>query len=54
MTDDVIAFRKEHLARYLTKLVTEPYDGKLVTYLDFVGKIHASFGRKQFRYRWFR
>lgn len=41
MTDDVIAFRKEHLARYLTKLVTEPYDGKLVTYLDFVGKIHT-------------
>lgn len=36
-----IKFRKEHLARYLAKLVTAPYDGKMVQYLDFVGKIHT-------------
>jgi hypothetical protein len=36
-----IAFRKEHLARYLGALVTRPYDGKMVTYLDMVGKIHT-------------
>jgi Protoglobin len=38
---ELIKFRKEHLARYLTKLVTAPYDGKLVEYLDVVGKIHT-------------
>lgn len=37
----LIAFRKQHLGRYLTNLVTKPYDGKMVTYLDFVGKIHT-------------
>lgn len=36
-----IKFRKQHLARYLEKLVTAPYDGKMVQYLDFVGKIHT-------------
>ncbi len=36
-----IKFRKDHLARYLAKLVTAPYDGKMVQYLDFVGKIHT-------------
>ena len=36
-----IAFRKQHLARYLEKLVTAPYDGKMVQYLDMVGKIHT-------------
>src|SRR5688500_6026926 len=36
-----IAFRKSHLGNYLKKLVTAPYDGKLVAYLDFVGKIHT-------------
>jgi len=38
----VIAFRKQHLARYLTALVTRPYDGKMVEYLDMVGKIHTA------------
>jgi hypothetical protein len=38
---DVIRFRKEHLARYLAALVTRPYDGKLVAYLDMVGKMHT-------------
>jgi len=36
-----IKFRKHHLGRYLTSLVTKPYDGKMVEYLDMVGKIHT-------------
>lgn len=36
-----IAFRKQHLGRYLKALVTRPYDGKMVEYLDIVGKIHT-------------
>jgi hypothetical protein len=38
---EMIQFRKQHLAGYLKKLVTAPYDGKMVNYLDFVGKIHT-------------
>ncbi|MBI1356029.1 MAG: hypothetical protein GC160_16940 [Acidobacteria bacterium] len=37
-----IAFRKAHLSRYLERLVTAPYDGKLLEYLDMVGKIHTT------------
>jgi hypothetical protein len=37
-----IQFRKQHLVRYLEKLVTAPSDAKLVQYLDFVGKMHTS------------
>src|SRR5437879_2229902 len=37
-----IQFRKQHLARYLEKLVTAPNDDKLVQYLDFVGKMHTA------------
>ena len=36
-----IAFRKQHLGRYLVALVTKPYDGKMVEYLDMVGKMHT-------------
>ena len=36
-----IAFRKQHLSRYLANLVTKPYDGKMLEYLDMVGKIHT-------------
>jgi hypothetical protein len=36
-----IAFRKHHLGRYLERLVTVPYDAKMVLYLDTVGKIHT-------------
>jgi hypothetical protein len=36
-----IIFRKQHLARYLERLVTAPYDAKMVTYLDMVGRIHT-------------
>lgn len=38
---EMIKFRKDHLARYLTALVTRPYDDKMFTYLDMVGKIHT-------------
>lgn len=38
---EMIRFRKEHLARYLAALVTKPYDGKMVVYLDMVGKMHT-------------
>ncbi|MEX0717833.1 MAG: protoglobin family protein [Planctomycetaceae bacterium] len=38
---ELIEFRKQHLARYLTKLVSDPYEGKMVAYLDMVGKIHT-------------
>jgi hypothetical protein len=41
MDDEVISFRKQHLARYLTALVTKPYDGKMVRYLDNVGVMHT-------------
>jgi hypothetical protein len=36
-----IAYRKQHLGRYLAALVTKPYDGKMAEYLDMVGKIHT-------------
>jgi hypothetical protein len=36
-----IQFRKDHLGNYLRRLVTAEYDGRLVSYLDFVGKIHT-------------
>lgn len=41
LAHDQIAFRKQHLAQYLVKLVTSPYDGKMMQYLDWVGKIHT-------------
>ena len=45
LDDEVIEFRKQHLGRYLTALVTKPYDGKMVRYLDNVGAMHTpSFG----------
>jgi hypothetical protein len=37
----LIAFRKQHLGRYLAALVTKAYDGKMVNYLNSVGKIHT-------------
>jgi hypothetical protein len=43
LTEDheLIRYRKAHLARYLTALVTKPYDQKTVAYLDQVGKMHT-------------
>jgi hypothetical protein len=38
---EMIQFRKNHLARYLATLVTKPYDGKMINYLDMVGKMHT-------------
>jgi hypothetical protein len=38
---EMIQFRKQHLGRYLTALVTRTYDAKFVAYLDMVGKIHT-------------
>jgi hypothetical protein len=38
---EMIKFRKDKLSKYLAKLVTGPYDGKMVNYLDMVGKIHT-------------
>jgi hypothetical protein len=38
---DLIKFRKAHLVDYLKRLVTGAYDGKMVAYLDSVGKIHT-------------
>lgn len=37
----MIQFRKQHLGRYLERLVTKPYDGDMLQYLDLVGKIHT-------------
>lgn len=38
---EMIQFRKQHLGRYLTTLVTKAYDEKMLSYLDMVGKIHT-------------
>ena len=38
---EMIQFRKQHLGRYLVALVTKPYDGTMIGYLDMVGKIHT-------------
>jgi protoglobin len=38
---EMIQFRKAHLSRYLAALVTRPYDGKMINYLDMVGKMHT-------------
>jgi hypothetical protein len=38
---EMIKFRKEHLGRYLAALVTRDYDGKMISYLDMVGKMHT-------------
>ena len=37
-----ITFRKQHLSRYIETLVTKPYDGKMVEYLDMVGMMHTA------------
>ncbi|KYF68091.1 hypothetical protein BE11_17260 [Sorangium cellulosum] len=42
LNHEQIKFRKKHLGDYLVRLVTHPYDAKLVAYLDMVGKIHTA------------
>ncbi|MBY0525675.1 MAG: protoglobin family protein [Gemmataceae bacterium] len=37
----LIAYRKQHLSRYLAALVSKPYDAKMMAYLDMVGKMHT-------------
>ena len=37
----MIEFRKQHLGRYLERLVTKPYDGNMLNYLDLGGKMHT-------------
>ena len=37
-----IKFRKDHLNRYFVAIIGRAYDGKMVQYLDMVGKIHTS------------
>jgi hypothetical protein len=39
---EMIRYRKEHLARYLAALVSKPYNGKMIEYLDMVGKMHTA------------
>jgi hypothetical protein len=39
---EMIQFRKQHLGRYLERLVTKPYDASMVKYLDMVGRIHTA------------
>jgi len=38
---EMIQFRKQHLGRYLERLVTKPYDANMLNYLDLVGKMHT-------------
>ncbi|MEQ8791606.1 MAG: methyl-accepting chemotaxis protein [Pirellulaceae bacterium] len=42
-----VQFRKQHLAKYLERLVTGAYDAKMVGYLDGVGRIHTPSGGSQ-------
>jgi len=51
----LIQFRKSHLTRYLTRLVSAPYDAKMVGYLDLVGRIHTpNAGSAELDVPWFR
>lgn len=40
-THPQIQFRKEHLSRYFMQILGRSFDGKMVLYLDMVGKIHT-------------
>lgn len=37
-----VAFRRDHLSRYLLALIGRPYDAKMVLYLDTVGRMHTA------------
>lgn len=39
--NEQVRFRKEHLGRYLTSVLQNPFDARMVKYLDVVGKIHT-------------
>ena len=38
----MVEFRKGHLRNYLVRLVSGPYDEKMISYLDRVGAIHTA------------
>lgn len=42
LNHEQVKFRKKHLSDYLVRLVTHPYDVKMVAYLDMVGRIHTA------------
>ncbi|KAI8143637.1 Protoglobin-domain-containing protein [Fennellomyces sp. T-0311] len=42
-----IKFRKDFLSKYLNKLLSGPYDKRLVRYLDWVAKIHTDTPEKK-------
>ncbi|WP_437968239.1 protoglobin family protein [Sorangium sp. So ce260] len=42
LNHEQVQFRKKHLSSYLVRLVTHPYDAKMVAYLDMVGRIHTA------------
>lgn len=37
-----VQFRKEHLGRYFMQILGRSFDGKMVTYLDMIGKMHTT------------
>lgn len=37
-----VQFRREHLARWFQQILGRSFDGRMVLYLDMVGKIHTS------------
>ena len=41
---EIMQFRKKHLGNYLVALVTMPFDGKMVAFLNIVGNIHTTNG----------
>jgi len=47
--DEQIVFRKGMLSRYFGKLLSEPFDEKMVSYLDRVARIHTDTPTKKSR-----
>lgn len=39
---DQVKFRKMHLQAYFVKLVTQPFDSRMLLFLDWVGRIHTA------------
>lgn len=40
-TSPQIQFRKEHLSKYFMQILGRSFDGKMILYLDMVGKMHT-------------
>ncbi|KAI9317420.1 Protoglobin-domain-containing protein [Dichotomocladium elegans] len=47
LESEQIKFRKDFLKRYLDKLLSGPYDGRMIRYLDWVAKIHTDTPEKK-------